>query len=499
MSEESVKSKKTIDDLSEDELKEFIDEYYNSDLSVKKVIEKYKLNILPSKIKSYLPDIKVNLLCPFCNVEMYEEAQSRTEYKDSQKYKHISYFRRNKKDVFCKECGHLDNKSEFNQFYCNCDNCTQHKRTSEELKIKKAKEYTNKVIDSQKDSSISIKDIEHGSVITKTYLLTLLLYLYDNKKHILKPVNALDGIKFSPDIELGFEIISDLLGYIIRFQDTPNIHEYVYLKGENSSFSYQPYNCTYSLNLCDDREVNFTKLVTTCETNEYYEGIEDEALELWLKIAKEELKEYLFYLFKKYNFDTDYIGDAILEKLDLILEDFSVSEGYAILYSSVSGSASYKQTGISHKHAVNSINSYIANNIAKRKSGEWQTKGYKRNYELPQTAISMVFFNNILKIGERGFTLAPKLENIPKFYNNFVIDEKVDFNDIEYTNINSMLYENLYKVVNKMNMDGILPSVLNDEAKTLLSNSIIMEDYEYSIKANELLKFIAKVKGFDIK
>lgn len=499
MVEETVKNKKTIDDLSEDELKQFIDEYYNSDLSVKKVLEKYELKILSSKVKSYLPEIKVDFLCPFCDVEMYEEPQSRTEYRDSKKYKNINYYRRNKKDIFCKECGHQDNKNEFNQFYCNCDNCTQHKRAEEELKVKSAKEYTNQVIDSQKDSSISKEDIEYESVITKTYLLTLLLYLYDDKKHILKPINALDGIKFSPDIDFGFEIIGDLLGHIIRFQDTPNIHECVYLKEGNSSFSYQPYNCTYSLNLCDDIDINFAKLITICETNEYYEDIKNEALELWLKIAKEELKEYLFYLFEKYNFDTDYIGDAILEKLDLILEDFSVSEGYSILYSSVSGSASYKQTGISHKHAVNSINSYIASNIAKRKSGEWQTKGYKRNYDLPQTAISMVFFNNILKIGDKGFTLVPKLENVPKFYNNYVAEEEVNFNDLEYTNINSMLYENLYKVVNKMCIDEILPLALNDEAQILLRNSIIMEDYEYSIKANELLKFIAKLKGFDIK
>lgn len=499
MTKELIKNKRTIDDLTEDELKQFIDEYYNSDLSVKKIIEKYELKILPSKIKSYLPEIKVDFLCPFCDTEMYEEAQSRTEYRDSQKYKNISYYRWHKKDIFCKECGHQDNKNEFNQFYCNCDNCIKDKRTVEALKVKSAKEYTNQVIDIQKDSSISIEDIEYESIVTKTYLLTLLLYLYDDKKHILKPVNALDGIKFSPNIDFGFEIIDDLLGHIIRFQDTSNIHEYVYLKEGDSSYSYEPYNCTYSLNLCDEIDINYAKLVTICETNEYYEDIKNEALGLWLKIAKEELKEYLFYLFEKYNFNTDYIGDAILEKLDLILEDFSVSEGYSILYSSVSGSASYKQTGISQKHAVNSINSYIANNISKRKSGEWQTKGYKRNYDLPQTAISMVFFNNILKIGDKGFTLVPKLENIPKFYNDYVANEEVDFNYLEYTNINSMLYENLYKVVDKMCVERILPISLNDEAQILLRNSIIMEDYEYSIKANELLKFIAKLRGFYIR
>ncbi|TLS71034.1 hypothetical protein FE243_06980 [Aliarcobacter thereius] len=499
MTKESLKNKRTIDDLSEDELKQFIDEYYNSDLSVQKVIEKYKLNILPSKIKSYLPEIKVDFLCPFCDIEMYEEAKSRTEYKDSQKYKNINYFRTNKNSIFCKECGHKDDKNEFNQFYCNCDNCIQHKKMSEELKIKKAKKYTNEIINSQKESSISIEEIKNNSIIEKTYLLTLLLYLYDDKKHIFKPISTLDGIKFSPSIELGFEMINNLLGYMIRFKDTPNIHNHVYLKEGNSSFSYEQYNCTYSLNLCEDMDINFTKLVTLCETNDYCEGIEDDALELWLKIAKEELKEYLFYLFEKYNFNKDYIGDAILEKLELILEDFSVSEGYSILYSSVSGSASYKQTGISHRQAINSINSYIANNIAKRKSGEWKTKGYGRNYDLPQTAISMVFFNNILKIGESGFTLIPKLENIPKFYNNNVVNKGIDSFEIEDVEINSMLYENLYKVLDRIITNDILPPALNDEAKILFSSNIIMEDYEYSIKANELLKFISKLKGFDIR
>mgnify|MGYP000541181902 CR=1 FL=1 len=101
-----------------------------------------------------------------------------------------------------------------------------------------------------------------------------------------------------------------------------------------------------------------------------------------------------------------------------------------ILYSSISGAASYKQTGISSKHAVNSINTYISNHIAKRKSGEWESKGYKRNFDLPQTAVSLVFFNYILKIGNKGFEEVPKIEQ-----NENVAPAVVEVNEAEEQNI----------------------------------------------------------------
>ncbi len=210
---------------------------------------------------------------------------------------------------------------------------------------------------------------------------------------------------------------------------------------------------------------------------------------LWKKIGFQELKEYTYYLFEKYNFDTKYIGDAIIEKLELILEDFSISQGYAILYSSVTGAASYKQTGIAHKHAVNSINTYIANNIAKRKSKEWETKGYKRNFDLPQTAISMIFFNNILKIGDKGFEQVPKISN---FTDSFIshIDE-IDFEETPHSSeisneISFELLNTLSILIKEQYSFGEIFDLLNCEFTK--ENKIMkqLNDYEILEKLKKL-------------
>lgn len=318
------------------------------------------------------------------------------------------------------------------------------------------------------------------------------MYLYDENNHSFKPIDSLDGIKFAPTMKYGFSIINELLGYLIKLKNTQNTLNNITFN-ENGSYSYLPYMNEYQLNIVDSHLLDFSDIVKNCEYI-YSDDIQEtkiEALDLWKKIGFQELKEYTYYLFEKYNFDTKYIGDAIIEKLELILEDFSISQGYAILYSSVTGAASYKQTGIAHKHAVNSINTYIANNIAKRKSKEWETKGYKRNFDLPQTAISMIFFNNILKIGDKGFEQVPKISN---FTDSFIshIDE-IDFEETPSFNkpinkINSELLNTLSILREKKYSFGEIFYLLNEEL--IMENKIMrqLDDFEILEKLKKIVK-----------
>lgn len=78
-----------------------------------------------------------------------------------------------------------------------------------------------------------------------------------------------------------------------------------------------------------------------------------------------------------------------------------------------SGAAAfYQKGGITKQHAVNTL----AGSITKRVEGSiaegWDVKGYERNYNYPQTAISSVMHDKILKIGESGFKLSPTLDSL---------------------------------------------------------------------------------------
>ncbi len=407
--------------LSFDEFKSFLYDYYNSDEKVSSVLLRYGFNEKFRSIEKYLPKFYSDSYCKHClskdnkDIQMFYTSNSRKSFKNK--------FEMN--DICCPVCNH---KIYFHDIVlCFCSSCKEEREEErareDSLKLNKLEELIDLMESNKKDVSY----FKTLSLELKTYMTTFLYYLYiqenigANKIPLFNKISSLKKIEIAPTKELSSSMIHKLIDFdIVKFRLTQNNLDNIKFHETDSnsiSYSYNQFNIDLELNINKDETFNFTNLTKECET--IYAKNEDEkkeiletALELWKKIALEELKEYTYHLFEKYNFKTSDISDSLIEKLELILEDFSVSQGYAILYSSISGAASYKQTGISSKHAVNSIGTYIANNIAKRKSGEWEVKGYKRNYALPQTAVSIVFFHNILKIGERGFDKVPSIKNI---------------------------------------------------------------------------------------
>lgn len=292
----------------------------------------------------------------------------------------------------------------------------------------------------QLDTSLNAKsknDLLKLSLFNKVTLSALLNYLYkvddrykqsDNDRHFFMSINSLEDFSFTPSNIFNIDVLSPLINNnILNFRFS--YHNLELIDFYEKKFTYSS-NCEFILNLKKEDLKSFDYITLIKELETVYVDIDEngqlinedkilnEVLLIWKRIAYYELYEYTEYLFYKYKFNIDYMNESLLEKLKLILEDFSVSQGYAILYNSISSSASYKQTGISLNQAINSINTNIVNGIAKRKSGEWETKGYGRNFDMPESSISTIFFNNILKIGAQGFNQVPKLENIPKnFYN----------------------------------------------------------------------------------
>lgn len=477
-----------INELTEEELKSFLDDYYHSEESVKEIIKKHSINTLSSKIKKELPDVAVSFICPRCGSIMFEQALSRTEYLRQLKYEIEPVWSYRKSNIFCKECGHQDTKEIFNKDYCDCPTCKILKRQQEEEKRKEASEKFENITSEQRRNATSLSDI--SNIKDYTLLLSIFMYLYE-ENFVTQPISRLSTLGFAPTINTGFSYIKYFINRgAIGFDDMPNNTNLVtFSKEDKDKYSYHPYDMKYKLLLRDIEEYTLAEIVSMCENPKYYPFIKEEALEMWKEIAKDELLEFLYSLFEKYNFNTEYIGEAVTEKLDVIIEDFSVSEGMVILYTAVTGAASYKQTGISHKHAVNSINSSIATNIAKRKSGEWDTKGYKRNYNLPQSAISITFFENILKIGEKGFTSIPRIEHIPDF---FLLEPECSQSKTDY-----LIYRKLKELIDKLEEEELIPVEYEKDILRLA----IHDDFEkengiehFSKGADMMLDFIGRLK-----
>jgi hypothetical protein len=92
------------------------------------------------------------------------------------------------------------------------------------------------------------------------------------------------------------------------------------------------------------------------------------------------------------------------------LEYYSVSQLYSIIYRSIANTAKfYQENKITRKHAGNMVVTHIQRYGEKAKAEGWEIKGFSRNYNLPQTAISEIFFNRIVNIGSLGFEMPPTI------------------------------------------------------------------------------------------
>lgn len=111
---------------------------------------------------------------------------------------------------------------------------------------------------------------------------------------------------------------------------------------------------TYFLNLVFPK--NKQDLFTEILNPSYYSAdYADEALELWKEIAVAECIEYLQYQLDKVNFEFTP-GEKTYKTFEIILNDFSVSQIYGIIWRSVADASKlYLEKGISKKHAANSV------------------------------------------------------------------------------------------------------------------------------------------------
>lgn len=120
-----------------------------------------------------------------------------------------------------------------------------------------------------------------------------------------------------------------------------------------------------------------------------------------------ECLQYLLYQIHKVGY-TFNPGEKTIRVFEELLEHFSVSQIYSIIYRSVANSTQrYQAREITKIHAQNSVitscDSYGQRAIAQG----WKLTHYARLRDLPETYISKVLFTSIMQIAELGFSEKP--------------------------------------------------------------------------------------------
>ena len=97
-------------------------------------------------------------------------------------------------------------------------------------------------------------------------------------------------------------------------------------------------------------------------------------------------------------------GDKTQLVLSQCLRYFSVAQTYNLVWRAVKDSAAYYMRGSVRKlQAANSVVGNINRNMEKALANGWEITPFKRNYKIPQSAISQLLFNTVLGTDDGGF------------------------------------------------------------------------------------------------
>lgn len=384
-----------IEHLSDNQVTQLLVDYYHKK-SISDILKSYKIDIKPSSFSKILPSKETSELCPVCGNSLQEQYLSRTS-------------RAGKTVLRCSVCNHEPYSEN-----CSCEECKKAKREKSIL-IEQQKQEEKLRIKQQNETfikdclteEIPVIDIKSLSLEEKVYMGAIMRGGIDEGYNYIKPIVQFDSL-IAPTEEFAIDIVKMLKRKnIIRIHPKSDMECFGNIDIEKETYSYYIGKVYWKLNLASDG-VSQVSLVDSL-INPNKEVDVNEAYLLWKKIALNESIQYLLYSIKK-TFNVSYnVGDKTIGVLMDLLNDYSVGQIYYIIYNSVNKALRFSMDNqVNKNHAVNTIVGCMQSLGERAKNKKWNLENYSRIGECPQSLVSKFFFERILKIDDKGFTLKPQ-------------------------------------------------------------------------------------------
>lgn len=391
----------TVDQLSQ------LQRAYYTETSVKQsdIIEHYGLTIHQNKL-SYVvpPKLEPTVFCIHCDTPMYYNFPKRSMIMTS--------------ELICLSCGHKENI----MGDCTCKNC-----------ISSREEIFRRVLKQHHDSS-TIDCYDHMDPIDQIKFGALLYGFTGGNLVTIDPLGN-SAASYTPTTDLTDTYLSDLYARnALLFHKRTPMDSLIIKDGKIESYYY--FRCKWMLNvvkscqLYEDENGNiatrfaevpeaaYESLFISLQSGQFvftgdYDCIEESILHLWQEINFHTALAYLYLKMDEYNLPKKFVGDVIKETVKELSLLYSVSEMCQIIYTSVKSIAAYMQKErVYQKEAVNALANKLKFVHGKMKTGEWQLRGYSRDFDLKRSIIEEYLFDHVTKIGERGFTEVPNLDSV---------------------------------------------------------------------------------------
>lgn len=376
------------------QIESLMNKYYNG-VKASDIIKEYNIDTTSSKLYTLFPPIICeDIICPVCNEPMYKERDSKSSY---------SW---NKKKPFCAICGHTD------EIICKCNYCIAERekvrKLNEERKVRILQEKREKI---KKVYDLNIVPVNYSELNfrEKVFLGALLRTSLSEDMEVILPLNDAER-ELAPTIGYIKEILSYLIGRgVISVDSNSSIDAFLDSNEEKDIEFPNVYYITmvkYRINIVGDEDIKniLSKIINP---KSFSDADKEDALNIWKEIALEECIEYFEYQMKSVRFDFN-IGEKTIAIFKDLLENFSVSQIYGIIYKSVANATKYYQeSSVSKKQAANSVIGGYQRYAERAMINNWELTKYSRIKELPQSMISEFFFDRVIGVGSLGFNMPP--------------------------------------------------------------------------------------------
>lgn len=376
------------------QIESLMNKYYNG-VKASDIIKEYNIDTTSSKLYTLFPPIICeDIICPVCNEPMYKERDSKSSY---------SW---NKKKPFCAICGHTD------EIICKCNYCIAERekvrKLNEERKVRILQEKREKI---KKVYDLNIVPVNYSELNfrEKVFLGALLRTSLSDDMEVILPLNDAER-ELAPTIGYIKEILSYLIGRgVISVDSNSSIDAFLDSNEEKDIEFPNVYYITmvkYRINIVGDEDIKniLSKIINP---KSFSDADKEDALNIWKEIALEECIEYFEYQMKSVRFDFN-IGEKTIAIFKDLLENFSVSQIYGIIYKSVANATKYYQeSSVSKKQAANSVIGGCQRYAERAMINNWELAKYSRIKELPQSMISEFFFDRVIGVGSLGFNMPP--------------------------------------------------------------------------------------------
>lgn len=384
--------------LSESQIQTLIASYYSNE-KIHALLREYQIDCIPNQLHSLFPaEIMHDQRCRYCDVPMVRKRPSRT----SLRYRELI--------SSCAQCGHHQGKRP-----CHCEQCVAGERRNEQI-LREAKEekilafcQTSWPTDPHQPAA---KKLDLRTAVALLALARTCLFV-DRESSDKSPPSYLTieslanaTIPFAPQGDLGRSLLDELrMQGLIGISELSVADAFTFEHGELCG--YYPSKVRWLLTV-EDPELLLVELsLLADDTSEWPSHWLMAVKDLWLEIALEECREYFRHVAEERGLPE--AGEKSTEAmLKYLLQDYSVAQCYRIIWGGAQRAADFLvRKQCSRKHAANYMIGECQRWADRARAEKWEVKHYKRNFNLPRSSLSYVFFDLFLKIGEVGFDSVP--------------------------------------------------------------------------------------------